>query len=157
MHILHLLPCIIQNLLRSYVLTFAYAEALEVRKTFAEVHSQFDRLLGVLSAKLEEVEARVKTEESQNVNNPFTPADVGDVNSQSQNSSDSQQSDEKPHKLTELEQRRGEYGLVYIIYMRFGRRAEGIKSSRAIFGRARKDKWTSWHVYDAAGGYISFY
>lgn len=34
--------------------------------------------------------------------------------------------------------------------MRFCRRAEGLKSSRAVFGKARKDKWTSWEVYEAA-------
>ena len=36
------------------------------------------------------------------------------------------------------------------MYMQFGRRAEGLQSSRAIFGNARKDRWTPWEVYEAA-------
>jgi cleavage stimulation factor subunit 3 len=34
--------------------------------------------------------------------------------------------------------------------MRFGRRVEG-QSSRAIFGKARKCRWTPWETYEAAG------
>ncbi|KAG6887539.1 hypothetical protein C0995_014547 [Termitomyces sp. Mi166 len=135
--------------LKSYLLTFTYAEALEVKQAFAEVHSQFDRLLGVLRAKLEELEVRIKNEESQNDNNP--PANAGDPNSPSQSCLfNSQQSDEKPLKPSELAERQSEYGLAYNMYMRFGRRAEGIKSSRAIFGRARRDRWTPWTVYESA-------
>ncbi|KAG6884913.1 hypothetical protein C0993_007280 [Termitomyces sp. T159_Od127] len=136
----------------SYLLTFTYAEALEVKQAFAEVHAQFDRFLGVLSAKLEELEVRIKSEESQDANNPPPPSsNPGDLNSQSQISSfNSQQSDEKLRRPSELAERQSEYGLAYNTYMRFGRRAEGIKSSRAIFGRARKDRWTPWEVYESA-------
>jgi cleavage stimulation factor subunit 3 len=62
-----------------------------------------------------------------------------------------QASDEKPPRSKELAERRTEYGVVWIMYMRFGRRAEGLQSSRTIFGRARKDRWTPWEVYEAAG------
>ncbi|KAG5340689.1 hypothetical protein C0989_000732 [Termitomyces sp. Mn162] len=135
----------------SYLLAFAYAEAFEVKEAFAEVHSQYDRLLGVLRAKLEELEARIKTEAYQDASNSSTSADLGDLNSQSQSSPLSKQpSDEKRHKPSELRERRTEYGLAYNMYMRFGRRAEGTKSSRAIFGRARQDRWTPWEVYEAA-------
>lgn len=37
------------------------------------------------------------------------------------------------------------------MYMRFARRAEGLKPARSVFGKARKDKWISWEVYEAAG------
>lgn len=33
--------------------------------------------------------------------------------------------------------------------MRFCRRAEGLKSYRTCFAKARKDKWTTWEVYEA--------
>ncbi|KAF9487360.1 hypothetical protein BDN71DRAFT_1436920 [Pleurotus eryngii] len=36
------------------------------------------------------------------------------------------------------------------MYMRFARRAEDIKSARAVFQRARKDRWVPWEVYDAS-------
>ena len=32
-------------------------------------------------------------------------------------------------------------GLPYIVYMRFARRTEGVNTSRAVFGRTRKDRW----------------
>lgn len=40
--------------------------------------------------------------------------------------------------------------LVYIQYMKFARRAEGIKSGRSIFKKAREDLRTRHHVYVTA-------
>ena len=40
--------------------------------------------------------------------------------------------------------------LVYIQYMKFARRAEGIKSGRTIFKKAREDLRTRHHVYVTA-------
>lgn len=40
--------------------------------------------------------------------------------------------------------------LVYIQYMKFARRAEGIKSGRTIFKKAREDSRTRHHVYVTA-------
>ncbi|KAG6856078.1 hypothetical protein H0H87_007608, partial [Tephrocybe sp. NHM501043] len=140
----------------SFLLTFAYAEALETKKEFAEVHTQFDRLLSVLRVKLDELETRLAAEEAQkeaqNVNNPDIQAVVEQgVQPQPQQSNGSSGSDEnKSRKSSELSERRTEYGLVWIMYMRFGRRAEGIKASRAIFSKARKDRWTPWEVWEAA-------
>lgn len=40
--------------------------------------------------------------------------------------------------------------LVYIQYMKFARRAEGIKSGRSIFKKAREDLRTRHHVFVSA-------
>ncbi|XP_066255675.1 protein suppressor of forked [Euwallacea similis] len=40
--------------------------------------------------------------------------------------------------------------LAYIQYMKFARRAEGIKSARAIFKRAREDNRAKYHIYVCA-------
>uniref|UniRef100_A0A0B7AJR0 Suppressor of forked domain-containing protein n=2 Tax=Arion vulgaris TaxID=1028688 RepID=A0A0B7AJR0_9EUPU len=40
--------------------------------------------------------------------------------------------------------------LAYIQYMKFARRAEGIKSARAVFKSSREDKRTEYHIYVAA-------
>ncbi|XP_073238338.1 cleavage stimulation factor subunit 3-like isoform X1 [Porites lutea] len=40
--------------------------------------------------------------------------------------------------------------LAYIQYMKFARRAEGIKESRAVFKRAREDSRTNFHVFISA-------
>lgn len=137
----------------SYLLTFAYAEAQEAKKEFEDVHATYTKFLDVLRTELETLESQTKPQpdpvsQNQNTNTSM----VTEGNTQSTNSSfNTQASDEKPPKSSELVERRTEYGVAYIMYMRFGRRAEGVKSSRAIFGKARKDRWAPWEVYEAAG------
>lgn len=70
------------------------------------------------------------------------------------NASFTTQSDEKPFQNKELSEKRQEYGLAWTVYMRFARRAEGLKSARAVFGQARRDKWTPWEVYESAGMWL---
>lgn len=147
----------------SFLLTFAYVEAQEVKKEYADVHTTFDKLLTHLRAELEVLETRVNSANSSlsslgsssGITAPATNlASTGltEAGIQSNNSSfATQASDEKPPKSQELSERRTEYGLVWIMYMRFGRRAESVKVSRGIFGKARKDRWTPWQVYEAAG------
>lgn len=142
----------------SYLLNFAYTEALEIKKDFTEVHATYDRFLGVLRANLENLEKQAPSADTSLASNGAAPAVTnGNTNPSaaepnSQNSSfGSQGSDEKPLHVTELQKQRTEYGLVWIMYMRFGRRAEGVKSSRLIFSKARRDRWTPWEVYEADG------
>ena len=40
--------------------------------------------------------------------------------------------------------------LAYVQYMKFCRRAEGIKAARTVFKRAREDERSNFHVYVAA-------
>jgi cleavage stimulation factor subunit 3 len=70
------------------------------------------------------------------------------------NASFTTQGDEKPPQNKELNEKRQEYGLAWTVYMRFARRAEGLKSARAVFGQARRDKWTPWEVYESAGTWL---
>ncbi|KAH9950118.1 Suf-domain-containing protein [Amylocystis lapponica] len=141
----------------SFVLNFAYAEAQELAQNFEEVHATFDKFLDVLKRDLEIIENRVSSANSSfsNGSAPATqpaPSDAAQAfGQQSQNSSfNTQTSDEKPPKSKELVDRRTEYGIAWIMYMRFARRAEGQKSSRAVFAKARKERWTPWEVYEAA-------
>ena len=45
----------------SFLLNFAYAEVLESNKSFEDVHSTFDKFLGVLRKDLDALEARVNS------------------------------------------------------------------------------------------------
>ena len=131
------------------------------------MHTTFDKFLAALRTDLEALEARTKAEAA--AASPPTPNGSGTLTvppgfidsgngTQSQNSSfNSQLSDDKPAKSSELAERRAEYGLVYIVHMRFARRAEGVKSSRAVFGKARRDRWAPWEVYEAAGAVLLCY
>ncbi|KAI0337339.1 Suf-domain-containing protein [Trametopsis cervina] len=143
----------------SFVLNFAYAEALEANKDFENVHATFDKFLDVLRKDLEVIEARANINspngsQSQNNHGPdgaTLPPGFVTAGTQSQNSSiNTQTSDEKPTKPKELTDRRTEFGVAWIMYMRFARRAENLKSARAVFGKARRDRWSPWEVYESA-------
>lgn len=156
----------------SFLLTFAYVEAQEAKKEFADVHATFDRFLAALRTNLEALEHTASqanngqpnsqsTNGTANGNASIVVPPLGSITEtgiHSNNSSFNTQSSDgdKPPKGSELAEKRTEYGLAWIVYMRFGRRAEGVKSSRAIFGKARKDRWAPWEVYEAAGMFNSF-
>jgi cleavage stimulation factor subunit 3 len=135
------------------LLNFAYTEALEIKKDLTEVHATYDKFLGVLRSNLENLEKQAPSADTSLASNGTAPAAAnGNNNAAEQNSSfGSQGSDEKPPHVTELQKQRTEYGLVWIMYMRFVRRAEGVKSSRIVFSKARRDRWTPWEVYEADG------
>ena len=57
----------------------------------------------------------------------------------------------KERRGKEVEEAKEAMGVVWVMYMRFARRCEGIKSARAVFGRARKSAWVSWHPFEASG------
>jgi cleavage stimulation factor subunit 3 len=133
------------------------------------VHNTFDKLLSNLGAELEIIEARVKGADSpnssQNVsgnlqpnvsngniipNNGPTPG-ITNAGIESKDSSFESRNSDIPPKSDALAERRADYGLVWIMYMRFARRAESLKSSRAVFSKSRKARFTPWEVYEAAG------
>jgi cleavage stimulation factor subunit 3 len=131
-------------------------ELLEAKKEYAEVHAAYERFLETLRGHLEKLEAKDNaSSEANGPNNPnnmsnnglHTHADAGSFVATQQSSN----SDDKPPRSRELAERRTEYGLVWIMYMRFARRAETLASTRAVFAKARKDRWTPWEVYEAAG------
>ncbi|KAF5390357.1 hypothetical protein D9757_002906 [Collybiopsis confluens] len=126
----------------SFLLTFAYAEALEVRKDYAQVHMTYSDFLEVQRKLLEGLVTRVDLSKEKK-----TP-ELGDTD-------DSIVEPDPPADTAlaalgdDFEDRKKEYALTYIMYMRFARRAEGVKASRSLFGKARRDKFASWEVYEA--------
>ncbi|KAM6489260.1 Suppressor of forked protein (Suf) domain containing protein [Amanita muscaria] len=153
----------------SFLLTFAYAEALEARKELTEVHTTFERFLEILRGEIEKLEQEAGIENGKNHNGtatgmapagsnmpfdatggPGTTTNLGGGTASGSSSFNTQISKPSTPAQSELAERRAEYGLAYIVYMRFGRRAGGIKALRAIFGKARRDRWTPWHVFEAA-------
>ncbi|KAI0640581.1 hypothetical protein C8Q79DRAFT_921396 [Trametes meyenii] len=154
----------------SFVLNFAYAEALEVQSNFAEVHATYEKFLEVLRKDLEATEERINSANSSSSSIDSQTSQRSDTNAMdvtlqppsqtpspntspnpSPNSSFATQvADEKPPRSKQLTDKRTDYGIVYIMYMRFGRRAENLKSARNVFGKARRDRWTPWEVYEAA-------
>ena len=137
----------------SFLLNFACAEALELQTNFKDVHKVFERFLEALRRDLDNNEARIVTSAtSSTVSTGATEApSTQGTEVIPANASFTTQTDEKPPQNKELSEKRQEYGLAWTVYMRFARRAEGLKSARAVFSQARRDKWTPWEVYESAG------
>lgn len=132
----------------SFVLHFAYAELCEMLKKFPEAHAAFDSLIKSLHSKLDEAESELASE-VQRVRDavPSTGVVNGEL---------AQERDEREKLVTErhnkeLAEMKGELGVVWVMLMRFSRRAEGLRAARSVFARARKDKYCPWGVYEAAG------
>lgn len=142
--------------IHSFILNFAYAEGLELKKDFAAVDTVFRNLLAVLRQGLEEAEAHQLSAKSS----------LEEASSQSQ-SQESQPDaygggpspEEKKakalmeKKTKELREKKTEYTLVYIMLMKSARRGreDGIKAGRTVFSQARKDRWIYWSIFESAG------
>ncbi|KAF8581991.1 Suf-domain-containing protein [Ramaria rubella] len=121
----------------SFLLNFAYAEAQENLKNTAEVHAMYNKFIEVLHEDLEKIEKLVAAGDSLSSNGSTSTASTSSLSGLM-----------SPQK--ELARRRTELGIAWIAYMRFARRAEGLKPARTVFGKARKDKSISWEIYEAA-------
>ena len=141
----------------SFLLNFAYAEALELQSNFREVHTTFEKFLKILRKDLEALETRLNTSTAW-TSSPGSQLRVGDV-SQLQTGAPTPKEcfttqlsmEDKPSKNKELADKQTDYGIAWIMYIRFARRAESLESARNVFGKARRDRWTSWDVYEAEG------
>ncbi|KAL0563898.1 mRNA 3'-end-processing protein rna14 [Marasmius crinis-equi] len=134
----------------SFVLNFEIAEILERKKEYKEVHETYQTFLDTLRAELTTLEETGKAKfvaEAAAAEN--TQGDENGPLTQSTQPSPGQESGAKSLS-DELIERRKEHSLVYIMYMRFARRAEGTTAFRTAFSEARKDPFTSWQIFDAA-------
>ena len=126
---------------------------MELQGNLEEVHKVFERFLEALRRDLDNHEARIVTSATSSTASTGATDAHGPQGTEiiPANASFTTQTDEKPPQNKELSEKRQEYGLAWTVYMRFARRAEGLKSARAVFGQARRDKWTPWEVYESAG------
>ncbi|KAK7450527.1 mRNA 3'-end-processing protein rna14 [Stygiomarasmius scandens] len=128
----------------SFLLNFAYIDFLENEKEFGAVHKAFNQFLEILQNNLDRLQAEAdKAAALPGAVHKSHGAEADSSNGISLSRMNIVDSEE-------LKDRVKEYNLVWIMYMRFGRRAEGIKSSRAIFGKARKGRYISWDMFEAA-------
>lgn len=135
-----------------FLLHFAYAELQESQNKNSEVHTAFDSLIATLHDQLESLDVSIKEEvEAARASVPSTGVVNGELNMER----DERGKQVLDKRSKELEIMRGELGIVWIMLMRFARRAEGLKPARSVFTKARKDKWASWGVYEAAGEWFA--
>ncbi|CAE6435414.1 unnamed protein product [Rhizoctonia solani] len=131
----------------SFLLHFAYTEICEVQKKYPEVHSTFEGLVDALHTQLDTLDNSIKEEvAAAKANAP--PVDF--MAPPEEQSAPSEADNILARRTPELNELKSELGVVWIMYMRFARRSEGLKPARTIFGKARKDKHIFWNVYEAA-------
>lgn len=132
----------------SYLLAFAYAETQELKQNLTGVHETFDSLLNALRTNLESLQEEA---DKSSANSSFNAASNG-INDEIKTQPDIPEPSSKNLSVkAELEERRKEFSLVWIMYMRFSRRAEGENPSRVVFKAARREPLVTWEVYEAAG------
>jgi cleavage stimulation factor subunit 3 len=117
----------ISFLIHSFLFTFTYAEAQALKQEYEEVHATLDRLF--MTLQLEQLSAARSRE------NGFT---------------------ETFRKSTRngCGTNAGTWSSNMTFNMFSAWRAEGLKASRAMFGRVRKIRWAPWKVYQASGTYL---
>ncbi|KAI0684607.1 hypothetical protein C8T65DRAFT_539892, partial [Cerioporus squamosus] len=120
----------------SFLLNFAYAEMLEAQQHFSLAKETFEKLLSMLRKQLDHIIVNLNTSREETI-----CYDSGQFLGNT--------SFARP-KLTELSDRRKEYGVVWIAYIRFIRRTNGLNAARETFNRARQDSGTPWEVHEAA-------
>ncbi|KAJ7031146.1 Suf-domain-containing protein [Mycena alexandri] len=135
----------------SFALTYAYAELLEKaqlkkdHRDFTEIHSVYERFFSVLRVEL----ARLTVAASE----PPVEAPNGDATDPEAAPADpptEEELAERKKNQEELPELKKQYSNAWINYMRFARRAQGHKACRDVFGKARKDEYIGWEVYEAA-------
>ncbi|KAI9304476.1 hypothetical protein BJ944DRAFT_256292 [Cunninghamella echinulata] len=145
----------------SLLVHFAYTEICESRKMLDEAKQGFDSILENLDNEIEKLKESVQVEVNkltQRLEQERASMNLGDdIDGELR-----EQLREKERRIKkeqdELEDQLKEQvddimqrcSLVWIAYMRFARRTDGIKAARALFSRARKTSNRTYHVFIAS-------
>nr|XP_019042697.1 hypothetical protein I302_08402 [Kwoniella bestiolae CBS 10118]OCF21627.1 hypothetical protein I302_08402 [Kwoniella bestiolae CBS 10118] len=144
---------------KSFLLTFALSELLEDLSQLTAVHDLYQNFLSSLTPEIDDLKKVIEREVDMAKGPEIPPVAGGDVNMDGDGMSEYQRMVEERESRGKLvEERRGKQlqdlskgiNVGWIMYMRFARRAEGIKAARAIFGKARKSPYLTWHIFEAS-------
>ncbi|WWC61133.1 uncharacterized protein I303_103712 [Kwoniella dejecticola CBS 10117] len=144
---------------KSFLVTFALAELLEDLSQYPAVHELYQNFLTSLTPEINDLKKTIEREVEIAKGPEIPPVSGDDVNMDGDGMSEHQRMvEERDNRGKLVEERRGKQveelmkgvNLGWIMYMRFARRAEGIKAARAIFGKARKSPYLTWHVFEAS-------
>ncbi|KAJ7050847.1 Suf-domain-containing protein [Mycena amicta] len=122
----------------SYALTYAYAEQLELAELKKEPRD-FAELSQAASGSSSDAAPDSFSDEPMPDANGHVGPDANGTDSSTSNPTSE-----------ELVERKKQYSNAWINYMRFSRRTLGHKAARDAFGKARRDEYTGWEVFEAA-------
>ncbi|KAI7859182.1 hypothetical protein BDC45DRAFT_543564 [Circinella umbellata] len=145
----------------SLLLTFAYTELCESKRQLDDARQAFDVLLEHLDKDIEKIKDaaqqemdKIQQEADEEKNNMNLNDDIdGEIREQLRVRERQVKKDQEEVETKMNEQVDGlakGCSLVWINYMRFARRTEGIKAARALFSRARKAANRTYHVFIAS-------
>ncbi|KTW27222.1 cleavage polyadenylation factor subunit RNA14 [Pneumocystis jirovecii RU7] len=136
----------------SCLLHFQYADFLEQNKRFQEMRTVYETLIGNLSKeskrisqcvenRLYEVSKYLEYVKSQD---PVEEGEIQKLSPKKELQNIEKQGIEELNKLSK------NTSVVWSVFMRAVRRAEGIKAARQVFGKARKAPNQTYHIYVAS-------
>lgn len=152
----------------SFLLSFAYVESGEARsstadcaavfeKLLAHVHRKIDALTANLGEALGKIDSTASEAQAQALAARRAGGDADEIEGEER---------EEERKRTEareaekealrsatkprIESLKEEASLVWIKWMHFVRRTEGLRPTRAVFSKARKSPHCTWQVYEAS-------
>lgn len=140
---------------KSFLLSFALAELEEDARNFAECHAIFTNLIERLNVEIDELKIAVE-KEVEVARGPEVPAAAHELNNEESDYARLvRERDERGRAVAErrgkdVDDAKAALGIVWVMYMRFARRAEGLKAARLVFGKARKSPHVTWHSFEAS-------
>ncbi|KAL7423926.1 mRNA 3'-end-processing protein rna14 [Cryptotrichosporon argae] len=139
---------------KSFLLTFALAELDEERRDYASCHAIFEDLVYLLNADIDtlkaDVAAEIEAARGPEILASAHAAEEGDELARLIREREERGEDVAQRRAGEVVERATAASVVWIMYMRFARRAEGIKGARAVFAKARKSAHNTWHTFEAS-------
>ncbi|CAO3666397.1 unnamed protein product [Umbelopsis ramanniana] len=145
----------------SLLLHFAYVQLCETQKKVPEARKALDTLLEHIEQKIEVIE-KAASEEIEELDRAAAEErsgmDLGDdIDGELRERLRTKEKQVEKEKNKIKEDKNSKVGVlarscsqVWIIYMQFMRRSEGIKSARSIFSKARKFAHVTYHVFVAS-------
>ncbi|CAO3662322.1 unnamed protein product [Rhizopus stolonifer] len=144
----------------SLLINFSYAELCESKKQIDEARQIYNDLINKLDEQSDQLKETCQNEVAQlqqdadeeRASLNLTDDIDGEIREQlrSKERSVKKKQEEVESKMNEEADVIARAGsLVWVCFMRFARRTEGIKSARALFSRARKSSNCTYHVYVA--------
>ncbi len=153
----------------SFLLHFAYVELAEARKSTGDCAPFFDGLINHLHAQIDARQARLQ----QDLENVDTEAEMAKAQAASRRTNEGDGDVDVDGEERERERKAGEQvqarkqalqaaanpeieglkeasALVWIKFMHFLRRTEGIRAARGVFSRARKSPHCTWQIFEAS-------
>jgi hypothetical protein len=120
----------------SPLLNFAHVEYLESEKKYDAVHAHFVRFIEILLNDLNLLQSKISGHCVLAVIQKSPPQTTAGT-----------------YPVNDFDQSQKEYTLVWVKFMQFAYRTDGLQAVETIFKQAKVSSYITWEIYEATGGY----